>query len=129
MKIRAETVFCDDVRLENTGKHILIGVYGSDIVPGVMPANLGISLWTRVYGLAKGKHHFHMVLSGPTGRSKFEATGDTDITSSDAPAVFAMAGLPVEVPSAGEITVTYAFDGGPTIEAGKIRVLAPPQAG
>ena len=33
-------VICDDVRREDNGKHILVGVYGADIVPGALPGGI-----------------------------------------------------------------------------------------
>jgi hypothetical protein len=38
-------LFCDDIRLEASGKQILIGVYPGDIVLQSFPATIAISSW------------------------------------------------------------------------------------
>lgn len=38
-------IFCDDIRREDNGKLIFIGVYPEDIYPHKFPANLRLSLW------------------------------------------------------------------------------------
>jgi hypothetical protein len=38
-------VFCDDIRREVTGKHILIGVYAGDIILPHLPAPVVLSVW------------------------------------------------------------------------------------
>lgn len=38
-------LFCDDIRFENNGKQILIGVYTGDILPAQFPAVISISMW------------------------------------------------------------------------------------
>ena len=39
------TVICEDIRREANGKHILIGVYSSNIVCRDFPADLAVALW------------------------------------------------------------------------------------
>lgn len=53
--MRLETIFCDLVRIENSGKHLLVGVYASDsmFVP-VIPGGLTISAFTRISEIPKG---------------------------------------------------------------------------
>lgn len=40
-------IFCDDIRKENNGKEILIGVYGGGITVAQVPATIIISEWIR----------------------------------------------------------------------------------
>lgn len=40
-------VFCDDIRREDNGKELLIGVYGSGLTLRQMPAQIAISQWIR----------------------------------------------------------------------------------
>lgn len=124
-KWRAETVFCDDIRQEITGKHILIGVYGADLVPGILPATFPIGMWIRFSGLQVGRHKFEMRLLDPTGRQAGTLNGETDVMSDDAPTVFALSGLPVELKEPGNIVVQFAFDGGDPIEIGRLKVSRP----
>lgn len=38
--VQLSCLFCDDIRMENTGKLMLIGVYGSEIIFPALPAQL-----------------------------------------------------------------------------------------
>ncbi len=123
---RAETVFCDDIRQEITGKHILIGVYGADLVPSILPTAFPIAIWIRVWGLQPGNHQFEMFLIDPSGREAGKLSAETNVETSDAPTVFAMSGIPIELQKAGDIIVQFAFDGGDLIEVGRLKVSPPP---
>lgn len=46
-KIR-NAILCDFMRQENTGKHILIGVYNGDVVLDAMPASIPLTFWVDV---------------------------------------------------------------------------------
>ena len=41
-------VLCDDVRRENNGKHILIGVYLHSVLVEDFPANLMLTVWVEI---------------------------------------------------------------------------------
>lgn len=49
------TVLCDEVRQENNGKHILIGVYLHTVLVEDFPANLTLSVWTEIKPKKVGK--------------------------------------------------------------------------
>ena len=53
------TLFCDDVRTENNGKHILIGVYGADMVVGQFPFAQPLWVVTELVIPAKMKLRSH----------------------------------------------------------------------
>ena len=42
-------IICDEVRVEDTGKHIIIGVYSESIAVSDFPANLLLSFWIQFY--------------------------------------------------------------------------------
>ena len=42
-----QTLLCDDVRREDNGKQILIGIYGNDVLLPGFPANITLCLWMR----------------------------------------------------------------------------------
>ena len=58
MKVEASTVFCDEIRREDNGKPILIGVYTDDLVPGTLPALFPLSVWKKAEGKDAGNHPF-----------------------------------------------------------------------
>ena len=41
-------VLCDDVRQENNGKYILIGVYVHSVVVTDFPANISLTVWIEI---------------------------------------------------------------------------------
>ena len=42
-------IICDDVRTENSGKDIIIGVYAENIIVPKFPANILLCLWTQFF--------------------------------------------------------------------------------
>jgi hypothetical protein len=44
----SSVVLCDDVRQENNGKHILIGVYLHTVLVSDFPTNLALSVWVEI---------------------------------------------------------------------------------
>ena len=44
----ATAIICEDVRIEENGKHIIIGVYPSDIVVPETPAHVTVVLWLQL---------------------------------------------------------------------------------
>lgn len=123
MSPRIESViFCDDIRREDNGKVILIGVYGSDLVPGAVPSSFAISLWFRIANLSTGNHDFRFRIVGPDGKAEFGIDGQTTIMPDAQPALFAFSGLPVQVAGYGDIIAYISFDSGDDIEIGRLPV-------
>jgi Family of unknown function (DUF6941) len=51
----AAVVMCDDIRIEQNNKHILIGVYNGAIVVASFPAELQVCWWIQIFSDATGK--------------------------------------------------------------------------
>jgi hypothetical protein len=49
-------VTCDDIRLEQNNKAILIGVYNGTIVVGGFPTDLRLAWWIQIFAEHKEKH-------------------------------------------------------------------------
>ncbi len=47
-------IICDDVRTENNGKDIIIGVYAENITVQKFPANVVLCLWTQFFANRNG---------------------------------------------------------------------------
>lgn len=122
----AETIFCDDIRIEENGKHILIGVYGVDLVPALIPVTIQIGIWVRFWGLAEGRRKFKVRLLDPSDREAASFDGDTEIARNDAPTIFSVSGLSVGIEGTGEIVVQFAFDNEDLVEIGRLKVSPPP---
>lgn len=55
MNVSGFVAFCDDIRFENTGKAILIGLYVEDLIPTHLPQVVPMSFWVRLNGLPVGE--------------------------------------------------------------------------
>lgn len=65
-KIRG-VVVCDDVRIENTGKHILIGVYLGTIAVFTLPTKLKLTFWMEMSAEQMGHYSGEMQIVRPDG--------------------------------------------------------------
>jgi len=80
-KLTAELLFCDDVRQEKTGKHILVGVYDEKLIVE-SPSQLDLMMFLRVRGLKQGLHDIAFKLTGAAegnlkGEGKIEVGDDS----------------------------------------------------
>lgn len=126
MSTEARVVFCDDIRREDNGKAILIGVYTGDLIPGVLPANLPLSLWIDIRDVPIGHHNLVITLELPGG-GKISVPGELDVVEADKPITLMFVGLPAQINEPGLIRVLIDISGTEVI-AGQLTVLAPPQA-
>jgi hypothetical protein len=98
-------VVCDDIRQENNGKWLLIGVYARDIVVANLPADLRLAIWLLVTPKQLGASTIKLrIVVGPHNASLVDAELQYDIKEIS-PTVFAMAGLPIQVRSEGPMKV------------------------
>src|SRR4051794_4058924 len=64
--VRFETaIVCDDIRREDNGKEILIGVYSGDITVATFPANLRLFFWISTFVEEGGEQVVNMRVLGP----------------------------------------------------------------
>jgi hypothetical protein len=98
------TVFCDDIRLENNGKLLLIGVYQDFLIPAFLPQTLGLSFWLRLGGVDKGVHEIHLTI-GVDESVQNEINVKLDIQSEGQPAHVHLIGIPVQLNSPSKIFV------------------------
>lgn len=126
MAIIADTVFCDDIRTENNGKHILIGVYGSDLVPGAMPSAFPIALWIRVEGVPLGKAAFRLEIEMPGGNNNVVLQGEGERRDSDRPVIMVFNQIPCTLERYGNIICRLSVADSEPIEIGRLAVSQPP---
>lgn len=124
-KVSADVVFCDDIRQEVTGKFLLIGVYASDLVPGVIPSTFPMGMFVRLHGLPPGTHQFRLTVAFVEGATVFEQEGAADINTPDLPMVLIFSGFPVHVERHGILQVRLKVAGCDVV-AGQLKVVAPP---
>lgn len=64
--MQVDVVFCDFVRTETNGKHLLVGVYPGDVVMAThIPGPIQVTAWARVRDLPVGRHQFEMSYYSP----------------------------------------------------------------
>jgi hypothetical protein len=110
-------LLCDDIRTENTGKHILIGVYPSDISPVQIPAQINLAAFLIVGKptLPAGKHNFTCILDAGDLAARVE--GQIEISPLAAERGIDL-GLPlpkvgVRIQKFGKLDVSFALDDEP----------------
>ncbi len=70
-------VLCDDIRFENNGKLMLIGVYSDVVQVFKLPLQLrSLGLAVRAKALSKGRIEFSVTATDPQGNSLLEANGE-----------------------------------------------------
>lgn len=120
------TVFCDDIRQEVNGKHILIGVYGKDLVPGILPQTIPLAVWINMEFPPEGRHTFKFSLVTDAGEVGVD--GGFELPKSDNPsgAVLAIGPLPVNISKPGAVTAFIQFDDEPRFSVGELQVRPVP---
>jgi hypothetical protein len=70
-------VLCDDIRFENNGKLLLIGVYSDVVQVFKLPLQLrSLGLAVRARAMSRGRIAFTVTASDPQGNSLLEAKGE-----------------------------------------------------
>lgn len=115
MTLRNTTVVvCEDIRIEGNGKHILIGVYPTDMIVGQFPASLRLAFWIRIYPPPPpGDHAFRAIIRVPGG-GEGAIDGSVAVAGNipdKVPVVLALTAVPVELSETGEMEVLVGFDG------------------
>ncbi|MFD9902608.1 DUF6941 family protein [Mesorhizobium sp. NPDC059025] len=123
--LRFEILFCDDVRQEASGKHILIGVFGTDILPSNLPGVLPLAMYLRVFGMTKGDHHFRITLVTSDGDWRGEIDGQTRVMDDTTASIFPFGAIPIHIEKPGAIIANLSIDGSNAVPIGSITVRAP----
>jgi len=106
-------ILCDDVRREDNGKFLLIGVYSKDIGFASLPANFTITFWMEVDYLATGTFGLRFrALHRPSGRELFNLEGQAEIPTAERGNSLILGKIPVLVPGEGEIELQMSIDEG-----------------
>ena len=70
-------VLCDDIRFENNGKLLLIGVYSDVVQVFKLPLQMrSLGLAVRAKAMSSGKIAFSVTATDPQGNSLLEANGE-----------------------------------------------------
>lgn len=100
------SVVCDDIRREDTGKDILIGVYSGDILVPRFPANINLAVWLHVRPSKAGEAKFDFRLVGPHDVQFVQGHGEVTF-GAVGPGSISLAGLPAPVQVPGELRLLF----------------------
>lgn len=104
-------IICDDARIENTGKHLLIGVYLSNVLVRNLPWKSRLTFWIEIEPLEKGDFDAQVrvvniednsVLMSGEVKFKFAKLEPTSI---------AIPRIPLEFQKPGSFELQWKFDG------------------
>lgn len=76
-------VFCDDIRREDNGKELLIGVYSGNLQVPVLPAPVMLSVWVPFERSGIGKVPIEFRILGPDDRIIGYGTIELNFTDAD----------------------------------------------
>lgn len=122
-------VFCEDIRREDNGKDMLLGVYGGDIVVARCPIRLGVSLWLQYVSAPATK--------GETGidlRLRFD--GHDEPASQiglpfmeEGETTLALRGMPIAIDGSGVLLLEHRLPGEDWTVIARKRVTCPSPSG
>ena len=115
-----DTIFCDDIRVENTGKLILVGVYGTDIILGLPENPIPLAIWVRFFGLNPGTHK-NTISFRFNGELVADFSGEIIATEDSIPQAW-LNGVVFNFNEEGTLQSTITFDDGTEIVASPISV-------
>lgn len=126
--MHCDLIFCDDIRLEASGQHTLVGVYQEGIIANELPVLGKFACWLRIHGLSKGDHKVDFSLSAlsPDGKvSGYEI--EVEINDENFPSTMALGPFIVRVEDTKPIEAILVIDEDDPITIGKLGVRLAPQ--
>jgi hypothetical protein len=106
------SVVCDDIRREDNGKMILIGVYGREVTVGALPALLIMSVFTIVQSKIAGDIPFTIRVIGDGDHQLIPNIPLVAKISGSLTANIVIKGLPINLLSEGKITFQWKMEEG-----------------
>ncbi|EBA17408.1 hypothetical protein RSK20926_06717 [Roseobacter sp. SK209-2-6] len=119
-----QIVFCDDIRREDNGKLLFVGVYPEDLVPSALPSNILMSVWISIKELSVGVHKMRLRFDFPNEKH-IEVDGQVSVKEPNRVTSLVYAGLLVTLERPGEIKASLKFGDGPYFDIGSLPVRAP----
>jgi hypothetical protein len=124
--VAAQAVFCDDIRIENNAKYLLIGVYDGELSMNNGPGTIALSIYLQFFGLSKGDHKMEVSIYKRDDGAQSEigiAKGDMSLEKDRRCMAIPVPGLPVHLDRPCVIYADVSIDGAPPIPAGQLEVV------
>ena len=97
-------IICDQVRKEDTGKHLLLGVYPVDVLVRDFPATIALVLWMQLYVDRNGEYEVEFrTQNDKKSISRTKAT--MNVKNHLHPVTIALPSAPIEID--GECTLSF----------------------
>lgn len=102
-------LICEDVRVERSGKHIIIGVFAANIVVAQLPAFFPFMIWLQIEEVDVGEieFEFRARLSGHSLATGGFTTNHTEKRKATVP----LGPFPVELTEKGDLTFDIKYKG------------------
>lgn len=97
-------VICDDIRREDNGKQILIGVYSEDIIVSSFPAQLNLAMWLQCKAENSGEVNFDFRALRDGNDEIFKGSAKIQVPTADKLLSIAVTPLIVQIISPGTLT-------------------------
>ncbi|MBY5973002.1 hypothetical protein KUV28_11625 [Ferrimonas balearica] len=124
MSVSAQTVFCDLIRREDSGKLLFVGVYTETLTTSQLPANLTLSAWVSVEGLSTDASKVDVRITFPAAENN-EVVANLDIQPGPSKAQLFLNDFPVRLERSGDLVISLKFSDGTVVEAGRLAVEGP----
>ncbi len=116
-------VFCEDIRHEDNGKDILIGVYSDVMAPSRCPVDLRLSLWIQYHAKQTGDLEVRLRLRfGDASQEPPEARVLVSIAE-PGEVTLALRGMPVSIDDSGVLVLEHRLPGEDWAEIARKRVI------
>jgi len=103
MKVH-NAITCEDIRTEDNGKFILIGVFQENIVVPTIPFTLGLAWWLQFYCNREGTISFEFE-ARRNSHAVATATFDGNVLDHTKPVTTAIPRVPIKIESEGIISL------------------------
>lgn len=125
--ITYSVIFCDDIRQEVSGKHLIVGAYSGNLIPSGIPGTFPLSVLIKIQGL-EGRHRFVLRLLAPDGSESARIEDDLDVPNSLGGFPIVFVGAPMTITKSGEIVLEMSMDSEPPQKIGTLTVQTTEEA-
>lgn len=115
-------VFCEDVRMEATGKHFIVGAIGSGVQLETLPGRIPVALYFELLVPRPGQHELEIRLAGPGEKfGVFQVVLGT--AEADTATTLYTPRLDVLIEEPGEMTISLRRSEGEWVEIAQRQII------